>query len=286
MALGIICVTLWTVLPGVTTPSTNAQGTMYDPESGAKPSFLTDPVRYLEYLGADRPALLAFLVFLGTAAIVIPLSLPYWTGTPESFFRDVMVEAQGTLLDALVLVFFIRWLDTLGERRRQIRRYQEEIGDLLGLESEQAKHRIIGNIKRLNREDAVAKNLERAHLKEANLAGASLRGARLTQADLSGATLSNTDLSDTVLVAADLSESYLFRADLSGADLFNANLSGADLQETTFQGTNLMLTDLRGVKNASAEDFYPAATLHRAKLDPEMEKRIRQERPDLLEEPE
>lgn len=254
-------------------------------KSNTKPSFLTDPVQYLEYLGADRPALLAFLVFLGTAAIILPLSLPYWTSTPASFFRDVMVEAQGTLLDALVLVFFIRWLDALGERRRKIRRYQEEIEDLLGLESEQAKHRIIGNIKRLNREEAVATNLERAHLTNANLGGATLTGAKLTQANLSGAILSDADLSETVLVAADLSESYLFRADLSGANLFNADLSGADLQEADFEGANLMLADLRDVKNASAEDFSTADTLHRAKLDPDMKTRVREEHPDLLEEP-
>lgn len=255
-------------------------------ESRTKPSILTDPIEYLEYLGADRPALLAFLVFIATAAVVIPLSLPYWTTTPAAFFRDVMVEAQGTLLDALVLVFFIRWLDALGERRRQIRRYQEEIEDLLGFESEQAKHRIIGNIKRLNREDAVATNLERAHLRKASLGGANLSGAKLTQADLSGATLSDTDLSETILVAADLSESNLFRADLSGADLFNADLSGADLQETNFLGANLMLTDLRDVKNASAEALCAADTLHRAKLDPGMEKQIREHDPDVLEMPE
>lgn len=254
-------------------------------ESRTKPSILTDPVQYLEYLGADRPALLAFLVFVGAALVVLPLSLQYWTTETASFFRDVMVEAQGTLLDALVLVFFIRWLDTLGERRRQIRRYQEEIGDLLGLESELAKHRIIGNIKRLNREEAVATNLEQAHLREANLGGANLRGAKLTQADLSGATLSNTDLSETALVAADLSDSYLFRADLSGADLFNADLSGADLQEAEFRGAILMLTDLRDVKNASVEDLCTAETLHRAKLDPEMERQVREQHPQLLENP-
>jgi hypothetical protein len=49
--------------------------------------------------------LLAFFVFVGTSAIVMPLTFPYWTSTPASFYRDVMVEAQGTLLDALILVF-------------------------------------------------------------------------------------------------------------------------------------------------------------------------------------
>lgn len=259
---------------------------MSSSKSRTKPSFLTDPVQYLEYLGADRPALLAFLVFVATAAVVLPLSLPYWMNTPASFFRDVLVEAQGTLLDALVLVFFIRWLDALGDRRRQIRRYQEEIEDLLGLESEQAKHRIIGNIKRLNREDTVAENLERAHLREANLGGTTLSGAKLTQADLTGAVLNDSDLSETTLVAADLSESNLFRADLSGANLFNADLSGADLQETEFVGANLMLTDLRDVKNARAQDLCTAETLHRAKLDPEMKEQISEECPHLLEMPE
>lgn len=254
--------------------------------SSAKPSFLANPVGYLEYLGADRPALLAFLVFVATASIVIPLSIPYWINTPASFFRDVMVEAQGTLLDALVLVFFIRWLDALGDRRRRVRRYQEEVEDFLGLESEQAKHRIIGNIKRLNRENATPNNLERAYLREANLAGADLSGTKLTQANLLGATLSDTDLSEAALVVADLSDTSLVRTDLSGADLFNADLSGADLQEANLSGANLMLADLRGVKKADLETLCTADTLHRAKLDREMEARIRGQCPDVLKQPE
>jgi len=51
-------------------------------KSSTKPSFLTDPIQYFEYIGADRPALLAFFVFVGTSAIVMPLTFPYWTSTP------------------------------------------------------------------------------------------------------------------------------------------------------------------------------------------------------------
>ena len=50
-------------------------------------------------------------------------------------------------------------LERLGEKRRNIKRWQEEIDDFRGWNSEEAKFRIVGNIKRLNRNGIISKEI-------------------------------------------------------------------------------------------------------------------------------
>jgi hypothetical protein len=203
---------------------------------------------WLESLSAEGPVRLALYVFALVTVIVIAISFRLYN---KEFFEGVLVEAHGMLFDLLVIGVFVLWLNKLGERRLTIRRYREEIEDFLGWDSDEAMHRIAGNIKRLNREGVTKIWLVRAYLPRANLSLAdlrdtNLRGAQLTKADLSGAQLDN----------ADLHEANLRRADLIGADLI-----GADLRDANLRGADLAGADLRGAKynenTAWPEGFTP-----------------------------
>ncbi len=111
--------------------------------------------------------------------------------------------------DLLIFGLFLLWLTKPGEKRRErdlnIQRYQEEIEDYLGWDEKEAMYRIVGNIKRLNREGITNIYLKKANLKGADLHKANLEGANLTDA----------------------------RLEAEGGGLTDANLEGATYDENT-----------------------------------------------------
>lgn len=308
----------------------------------------------LERLAAEKPVLLAFLVFLACSLIIVPASIPFWIDEPVNFLREVMAESYGTLFDLLIIGWFLMWLKKRAERYMYTSRYREEIEDFLGWRSPEAAHRIAGNIRRLNRTGVREQiRLTEAYLSNANLAGASLarsdlwgasldssilggadlRGTNLAGANLENAILEHADLSKADLRGANLKDADLERANLTGADLRGAILIGADLQYATLRNSilercNLVGANLRGaeVEGANlrralleganlegvnlldvqldgaeltgaylngavlarngelADNFAGVRSLHRARLDPRVEKQLRAAHPHLFEE--
>lgn len=240
--------------------------------------------RKIAPLRTDRPVLLSFLVFLGLAAFVGPLSLEYWRTEPE-FLLNVVAEAHGVLFDLLLFGCLLLWFDQKAEKRRRIERYKNAIEDFLGWESEEAMYRIVGNIRRLNREGQSPESLKDAYLAGANLKGADLSEASLNGAILTGADLQHADLSGTYLGTADLTGANLRKADLSGAHLgvFAGMVGSDDGRHTTLTNASLRAADLRNLRNAEASDFADAQTLYKARLDDDLRAALDQTSPDLLE---
>lgn len=200
----------------------------------------------LEELAADRPVLLAFLVFLLATMTVIPIALPFYLHD-EDFFRELVAEAHGTLFDLLIIGWFLFWLRVRAETRVNNNRYREEIEDFLGWRSLEATHRIAGNIRRLNRGGVKeGLRLTHAYLKEANLDGASLKEADLWGADLERASLGGAILTGANMAGANLEGAELERADLTRADLRGAVLEGSDLERATLAKADLRGTILNG----------------------------------------
>lgn len=244
----------------------------------------------IERLAAQSTVLIAFMVFVGAALIVIPVSMPYYLDNSINFWENIVAEAHGVLFDLLIIGWFLLWLNKIAERRIRNNRYREEIEDYLGWRSPEATLRIVGNIRRLNR--GATKSdfrlteayLEGAKLGSVNLAGSDLWGAHLDNAslresnldgvNLAGASLEGADLERASLVDADLrganlNESDLERATLTRADLRGASLVGADLQYASFVDTDLRRCKLVGA-NLRAADFsrsnMEGATLEGAHL--------------------
>jgi len=144
-------------------------------------------------------------------------------------------------------------------------------------------------------------DLTEANLHKANLCGANLQEANLQEVDLSRAYLVKTNLRYAKLYNAnlreakfqggvDLSGAYLVGADLQGADLSGANLQGADLRRANLikaklEYANFGYSDLQRAINITIEQLSKVKTLYNAKLDPELEKQIKEKYPHLLEEP-
>jgi BTB/POZ domain-containing protein KCTD9 len=150
----------------------------------------------------ERPVATAFLALAVSVILVVGLTILFFGydkpffgyGYDGPFLQNIMVEAHGMVLDILVIGLFILWLNKLGEKRLENKRYQDEIDDFRAWKSEEAAHRIAGSIKRLNRNgvsliDLSDCYLARANLRQADFSGADLRGAIFTAADLRGADL-------------------------------------------------------------------------------------------------
>jgi uncharacterized protein YjbI with pentapeptide repeats len=230
-----------------------------------------------ERSAAQSPVFLAFLVFIGAAAIIIPVSLPFYFDNSLNFWENIVAEAHGVLFDLLIIGWFLLWLNKIAERRIRNNRYKEEIEDYLGWNSPEATLRIAGNIRRLNRggmksgfrlteahlegaklgnsemddSDLWGAHLEGASLREANLNRANLAGASLEGADLERARLVGADLRGANLTEADLERAILTKADLRGGSLVGADLqyavfTDADLRRCKLVGANLRATNLAG----------------------------------------
>jgi len=191
--------------------------------------------------------------------IVIKISSPFYN---EAFFENILVEAHGMLFDILILGVLFAWFAQGGEKQRDIKRYREEIEDYLEWDSDEAKYRIVGNIKRLNRENVSNINLQRAYLVEAKIVGCNLRGANLGGTKLNKAWLFNGDFSYADLGLAELRVAVLIKTNLSGANLSGSDLSGAKLNYANLSNANLSAARLDGVDfsgaNLQATNLYAA----------------------------
>ena len=148
-------------------------------------------------------------------------------------------------------------------------------------------------------------NFRNANLNSAAFINAELQGTYFEEANLQNANFHNANLNKALFIYAELQGSHFEEADLQGANFFSANLQGtyfewANLQHAVFlnansqdvhfegadlQNANLQGADLTGTKNLTTEQLLTAKTLYQAKLPEGMEEKIKQHKPELLEEP-
>jgi hypothetical protein len=278
------------------------------PRSNPVAKLLRPLERRIEYMGAQHPARLALYVFLGTTLLISGLNIALhsvsWYGAHT---EDIFVELHGMLADLLIIGWFVQWLDRKAERRLRMLRYEEEIDDFRGWRSDEAVHRIAGNVKRLNREGAAPNNLRatfmrganlrgvdlkgadlqfadlnRANLREANLRGANLRHSRLQDVSLQGAVFLGAKLEEATLTGANLQGADLRKANLQGAQMQNANLRGANFEETYIYKADLRGADLRFAKHLTADNLCTVASLQGARLAPELREAVTQTCPELF----
>ena len=219
----------------------------------------------IERLAAQSTVLIAFLVFVGAALIVVPLSMPFYLDNSLNFWENIVAEAHGVLFDLLIIGWFLLWLNKIAERRVRNNRYREEIEDYLGWRSPEATLRIVGNIRRLNRGGTKAA----FRLTEAYLNDAKLGNSNLAQSDLWGAHLDNASLRESNLDGSNLAGASLEGADMERASLVEADLRGANLNEADLERAELTRADLRGASLVGADLQYASfleADLRRCKM--------------------
>src|ERR1700749_3048329 len=93
------------------------------------------------------------------------------------------------LFDFAVIGILILWLNKSGEKQINIRNQHNEIDDFRDWKATEASYRILGAIKRLNREDVYKIDLHECYLKNVNLSYINLKGSNLNYADMAGVEL-------------------------------------------------------------------------------------------------
>lgn len=183
-------------------------------------------------VGLSEKGRIKFSLVIAFLVLVLLIILDITTYT-DDLWGNILSELHGMLFDILVIVIGLEWIHSLGERRRRIRRYQEEIDDYLGWKLPEASRRIVGNIRRLNRLGIHKIILDFAFIPGTELANANLEGSSLISADQRKTHLWMATLEGANLSFANLEEASLQATNLSNAILSHANLSGAYYDDYT-----------------------------------------------------
>ena len=262
----------------------------------------------------EKQLLTTTIVLVMVCVLVIGLSFPHYITKDNHFYENLLVEAHGMIFDLLIIGILLVWLNKIGEQRLRVRRYQEEIDDFRHWINEEASFRIAGDIKRLNKDrvfnidlfNCVLKNvnlnnvvltgsnMNYVNLEDSSMQNANLDGVRLNQANLQNVKLqkasikngqvSGANLQFTTLIKADLSNANLIKTKFKGAVMIDCNLSNTMLAGADFTDTNLFKADLRNAKGLTAEQLSKSRNIFMAKLDPEIEAKLKEIAPDLYSE--
>jgi len=216
----------------------------------------------------------AAIIFLVILILITVLDVS--VKNKEGFVGNLLGEGHGFLADILLFGVVLVLYNKLLERKRNNKRWQEEIEDYRHWAQPEAAQRIVGLVKRLSKSGTTNIDLSYTFLENAHLALTDLREAVLRFADLKGANLVMTNLIEANLASAQLNDAYLCYANLEGAILLDTVLNGA-----SFEGANL-----RHVIGLDISKLSQVATLYESDLDEGILSQVKKEFPHLLIKPE
>lgn len=272
----------------------------------------TEFTEWLNYI-AEKPLVTSSMVLLIVTLTVVGSSFPYYLTDFEKFYEQVLVEAHGMIFDIAIIGILLFWLNQNGEIRQRVRTYKDEIDDFRQLESSEASFRMVGNIKRLNRHkiheinlvncflprtQLSYINLKGSNMNSANLSNASLletnlentrlnqtnfENANLNQANLKGAYASGANFKDAFLIKTQFENTFLIKSNFANAYLMEANLQNSYLMGADFENASLYKADFRGAKGLTIEQLAKAKTLYLAKFDDELQEKVKELMPELVE---
>jgi len=160
-----------------------------------------------------------------------------------------------------------------------IAHYHEEIDDFRDWKSDEAKFRILANIKRLS-------NLgeEKFDLNRCDLEGIDLKGLKIKNSDLNCINLSNAYISDCVFENVNFTGALLARATIVNSSFINCKVDSANyfdviLLNVDFKGSDLSHFD-------QTNNLHKARVIHNCRnINEQLLKRIKIQNPGLLEKP-
>lgn len=254
----------------------------------------TIPQRHslINHLTKLPPIYQGLLVFLACAVVIFTIKVTTYH-LADDFWKGVIVEATGMLLDILVIGVLLLWLGDryrqADERRKRIEEFNNDIDDYAQVGTSEARSVVERRINRLN-----CMGIAPESLKGAILEGADLRGANLSGTDLSFAQLKNVKLSKVILKNANLMAATIEDSNLRNADLTEANLRGATIRKVDLTGAIFKKTKLRDSKfdnvslkankSLSKDQLCQARSLREIDADEWVES-IQQQCPDIVDSP-
>jgi len=236
-----------------------------------------------------------FILLLAALLIILPTFLRGKYSEKE-YLENILLEAHGMIFDLIVIGVLSTWLIKRGQKRQMIQHYQDEIDDFRNWESEEAAHKILGNIKRLNKLKVSKINLSHCFLRNIRIKSVNLEKAELYKIDLSGSSIEQSNFTEASFTESSLKNTHfrwsIFKgarlgyADLEGADLRDVDLEGADLHMANLKNVNLRGANLRIVRSISIKQLSQVRSLYMANIDLQYRNELEKINPALFKKPE
>lgn len=198
--------------------------------------------------------------------------------------QDLLSKAYKTILVVLACVFlvisFISQLIIESKRVPDlIVSYHEEIEDFRDWKSDEAKYRILGNIRRLSKLGEMTFDLNSCNLSELHLKGLKMKNSDMNCINLSRSYLSDCTFENVNFRGAEFAGATIVRSSFINCKIDSANYFDAILYSVDFRGSDLTHFDERNNLN-KARVIYDSKN-----IDEQLLQMIRTQKPELLEKP-
>ncbi len=186
----------------------------------------------------------------GLILFIIDIATNQFSNT--DFFSNLLFNAHGMMFDLVVLGILLTLYDSITQKRNEIDRLKEEIDDFRFWSSDEAKYRIAGCVRRLNKLNSKQIDLSDCNLEGMNLGGLNFDGADFRRAKLSGANFENSILKNSNFTYADLFQANFRNADFSGSKFIFTRMNKSDIRDAKFNNTEFQIPRIGGAFVASA----------------------------------
>lgn len=126
-------------------------------------------------------------------------------------------------------------------------------------------------------------DLQRTYLSGAKFSNGNFSFINFTESTIDFALFDNANLHGSYLVGANLTGSCFDYANLKEVGFFGAYLGHADFAESNLEGVFFIETHLLGARFLTIDQLSKVKTLYKARLDPELEKPLREKYPALFD---
>jgi len=199
------------------------------------------------------------------------------------FLKDIRpnIKTTAAVLAFLCLVV-ISIIQIVIETKRVpnlIAHYHEEIDDFRDWKSDEAKYRILANVKRLSRLGE-----EKFDLNRCTLDGIDLKGLKIKDSDLNCINLSNAYISDCVFENVNFTGAILARATIVNSSFINCKVDSANYFDVILLNVDFKSSDLTHFDHTN--NLHKARVIHNCRnINEQLLTRIKNQSPELLEKP-
>ncbi len=196
-----------------------------------------------------------YVILFGVSLALLKTSFAFHPDTSGDFLGNVRVEFIGFCFDVLFLGLIFSVFMQRYQKQQDIKRWQEEIDDYRFWNEKEAIHRIVGNVKRLNKAGVSKVNLHFCYLENAYLHNANIQNSDLHSSFLKNAILDRSNFQGSYFNSANLCG-----VTLSGCIFENTNLTGTQFDEALFCSDLLLGMPLSFIENslmANGAGCYP-----------------------------
>lgn len=197
-----------------------------------------------------------FFILIFSLLVVLTIFLDY--KDTDFTFHDILVEFHGLIFDLFFLGIILTLYENYRDKKDKKERYKEEIDDFRNWQSEEAKYKILGNIRRLYDLGSTEFILNHCYIKNGDLTEFNFTNSSFAFANLESACFSKSNLNNCTFVGADLRkilcvETMANNANFERGDLSNSTFTNCDLSSSNLRSANLKYAKICGTDFNNAD---------------------------------